>query len=75
MEKVDKKIFRSISGGANLAGEQITIGGDGVGRDRITITEEITYKVACFANPYLGLQSFTYVDYAKYAGREKMKER
>ncbi len=60
-----------ISGGVNLGGSP-TITGDVVGRDKITITEEVAYKVHGLANPYLGLQSFTYADHAKYAGREKL---
>ena len=65
------------SGGADLnAGRDITIGGDVVGRDKIVsntyITGDQQYDVHGLANPYLGLQSFTYADHAKYAGREKL---
>jgi hypothetical protein len=66
----------SISGGVNIDAEQIHIGGDVVGRDKITSTTIFTgnqqYDVHGLANPYLGLQSFTYADHAKYAGREKL---
>ena len=65
------------SGGADLNAQgDITIGGDVVGRDKITSTTIFTgdqqYDVHGLANPYLGLQSFTYADHAKYAGREKL---
>ena len=67
----------SVSGGADLnAGRDIIIGGDVVGRDKIVSTTILTgdqqYDVHGLANPYLGLQSFTYTDSAKYAGREKL---
>jgi len=63
-------IITNQSGGADLnAGRDITIGGDLVGRDKIVITGEQQYDVHGLANPYLGLQSFTYADHAKYAGR------
>ena len=68
----------SVSGGADLnAGRDITIGGDVVGRDKIVsnatyITDAQQYDVHGLANPYLGLQSFTYADHTKYAGREKL---
>jgi hypothetical protein len=61
------------SGGADLnARGDITIGGDVVGRDKNIFTGEQQYDVHGLANPYLGLQSFTYADCAKYAGREKL---
>jgi WD40 repeat protein len=64
------------SGGADLnAGRDITVGGDVIGRDKISvtnITDAQQYDVSGLANPYLGLQSFTYADHAKYAGREKL---
>ncbi len=61
------------SGSADLnAGHDINIGGDVVGRDKIVITGEQQYDVHSLANPYLGLQSFTYADHARYAGREKL---
>jgi hypothetical protein len=74
------------SGGADLnAGRDITIGGDVVGRDKVVsivgdniagdkniFTGDQQYDVHGLANPYLGLQSFTYADHAKYAGREKL---
>ena len=60
----------NVSGGVNLETQHdISVGGDVVGRDKITITEEVAYKVHGLANPYLGLQSFTYAEHAKYAGR------
>jgi hypothetical protein len=63
------------SGGADLnAGGDLIINGDVVGRDKIVvtnITDAQQYDVCGLANPYLGLQSFTYADHAKYAGREK----
>jgi hypothetical protein len=43
-----------------------------VARDKIVITGDQQYDVRGLANPYLGLQSFTYADCAKYAGREKL---
>src|SRR5512139_366894 len=65
----------NISGGVSI-GDSATIGGDVVGRDKIVSTTYITgdqqYDVHGLANPYLGLQSFTYADHAKYAGREKL---
>ena len=69
-------IITTQSGGADLtAGRDIAIGGDVVGRDKIvsnTYTGDQQYDVHGLANPYLGLQSFTYADHAKYAGREKL---
>jgi WD40 repeat protein len=76
----------NVSGGADLnAGRDITIGGDVVGRDKVVsiagdniagdkniFTSDQQYDVHGLANPYLGLQSFTYADHAKYAGREKL---
>ena len=66
----------SRSGGADLNAQgNITVGGDVVGRDKISttyITDAQQYDVRGLANPYLGLQSFTYADHAKYAGREKL---
>jgi WD40 repeat protein len=53
----------------------IIVGGDVVGRDKIisnTYTGDQQYDVHGLANPYLGLQSFTYADHAKYAGRESL---
>src|SRR5512136_729549 len=60
------------SGGADLNAQgDIIVGGDVVGRDKIvTYTGDLQYDVRGLANPYLGLQSFTYADHAKYAGRE-----
>jgi hypothetical protein len=49
----------AISGGADL----------NAGHD---ITDAQPYDVHGLANPYLGLQSFTYADHAKYAGCEKL---
>jgi len=64
------------SGGADLsAGRDINVDGDVAGRDIIkvtNITDAQQYDVHGLANPYLGLQSFTYADHAKYAGREKL---
>ena len=73
----DSITISNRSGGADLnAGRDLTIGGDVVGRDKITSTTILTgdqqYDVHGLANPYLGLQSFTYADHAKYAGREKL---
>ncbi len=67
----------NVSGGVNLdAQHDVHIGGDVVGRDKIVSTTYITgeqqYDVHGLGNPYLGLQSFTYADHAKYAGREKL---
>jgi hypothetical protein len=63
----------NVSGGVNI-GDSATIGGDVVGRDKITtvFTGDQQYDVHGLANPYLGLQSFTYADHAKYAGRERL---
>jgi len=72
----DSPTITNRSGGADLnAGRDIIIGGDVVGRDKITITEEAAHRVEGLANPYLGLQSFTYADCTKYAGREKTDRR
>jgi formylglycine-generating enzyme required for sulfatase activity len=61
------------SGGADLnAGRDINVGGDVVGGDKIVITGGQQHDVQGLANPYLGLQSFTYADQAKYAGREQL---
>gem|GEM_PF-6295464 len=63
----------SSSGGVNLDAERITIGGDVVGRDKITqttITEEVAHNVEGLSNPYLGLMSFTYDERDIYAGRD-----
>ena len=61
------------SGGADLnAGRDINITGDVIGRDQIIITGDQQHDVHGLVNPYLGLQSFTYADHAKYAGREKL---
>ena len=38
----------------------------------LVVTGDQQYDVHGLANPYLGLQSFTYADHAKYAGREKL---
>jgi hypothetical protein len=53
----------SISGGVNLGADRIDIGGEVVGRDKIVsnvYTGGQQYDVRGLANPYLGLQSFTY---------------
>src|SRR5512136_447636 len=61
------------SGGVDLnAGHDINVSGDIVGRDKNIFTGEQQYDVHGLANPYLGLQSFTYADRAKYAGRERL---
>ncbi len=78
---------RSVSGGVTISASA-TIGGDVVGRDKIvsiagdnvsgdkivsnTYTGDQQYDVHGLANPYMGLQSFTYADHIKYAGREKL---
>ena len=76
----------NTSGGVNLdAQRDVNIGGDVVGRDKVVsiagdniagdkniFTGDQQYDVHGLANPYLGLQSFTYADHAKYAGREKL---
>ncbi len=60
-------------GGAAVKGDVIVDrGGTFIGRDQIVITGDQQYDVHGLANPYLGLQSFTYADHAKYAGREKL---
>ncbi len=62
------------SGGADLNAQgDIIVGGDVVGRDKIVshvYTGDQQYDVRGLASPYLGLQSYTYTDHAKYAGRE-----
>ena len=63
----------NVSGGANLdAQRDVNIGGDVVGRDKITqnITEEVAYNVEGLENPYLGLMPFTYDERDIYAGRD-----
>lgn len=77
MTDSDSSTNISRSGGTDLnAGHDITVGGDVVGRDKIVSTTIYTgdqqYDVHGLANPYLGLQSFTYADCAKYAGRKKL---
>jgi hypothetical protein len=63
----------STSDGVHIdAQRDVYIGGDVVGRDKIVIADAQQYDVHGLANPYLGLQSFTYADHAKYAGREKL---
>jgi hypothetical protein len=78
--------FENRSGGTDLNAQgDITIGGDVVGRDKVVnvagdnvagdkniFTGDQQYNVHGLANPYLGLQSFTYGDHVKYAGREKL---
>ena len=72
----DSITISNRSGGADLdAGRDINIDGDVAGRDIIKVTNitgDQQYDVHGLANPYLGLQSFTYADCAKYAGREKL---
>ena len=82
----DSITISNRSGGADLNAQgDITIGGDVVGRDKVVsiagdnvagdkniFTGDQQYDVHGLANPYLGLQSFTYADHAKYAGREKL---
>ncbi len=60
-------LVTSTSGGVNI-GDSVTIGGDVVGRDTSTtiFIGDQQYDVHGLANPYLGLQSFT------YAGCEKL---
>lgn len=71
----DTTNITNVSGGMDLnAGRDINVGGDVVGRDKIVITGDQQYDVHGLANPYLGLQSFTYADHAKYVGREKLVE-
>ena len=60
----------NTSGGAVVDGAVNTGGGDFVGRDKITITEDAAYNVDGLPNPYLGLRPFGYDDRAIYAGRE-----
>jgi hypothetical protein len=73
----DQPSSTTTSGGANIDGDNIHIGGDVVGRDKIVslttnITDAQQVDVRGLANPYLGLQSFAHADHAKYAGREKL---
>ena len=53
------------SGGAYIEGDVQTE--SFVGRDRITIVEEIRYDVTGLPNPYLGLRSFTYAEREAFA--------
>lgn len=62
------------NGGSYIEGAVSTGGGDFIGRDKVTITEEQSYRVHGLANPYLGLRSFTYADHAIYAGREQLAQ-
>ncbi|CAG0936429.1 hypothetical protein TFLX_05302 [Thermoflexales bacterium] len=79
MTDSDSESSINISGGVNIGGAA-TIGGDIVGRDKVVnvagdknvFIGDQQYDVHSLANPYLGLQSFTYADHAKYAGREKL---
>lgn len=64
----------NTDGGAVIEGPVNTGGGDFVGRDKITITEEVAYTVQGLPNPYLGLSAFRYADRAIYAGRERLAE-
>ncbi len=86
MSDPDSTININRSGGADLdAGRDINVGGDVASRDKVVnvagdniagdkniFTGDQQYDVHGLANPYLGLQSFTYADHAKYAGREKL---
>ncbi len=70
----DQQPQSNAPGSVNIGAQgNVTVGGDVVGRDKITtvITDEKTYDVAGLPNPYLGLRSFTYVERARYAGRER----
>ena len=67
----------SNKAGVNIdAQRDVNIDGDVVGRGKIVsitnITDAQQYDVCGLSNPNLGLQSFTYVDHAKCAGREKL---
>jgi WD40 repeat protein len=69
------EIVTNVSGGIEFNSDRTDITGDVIGRDKnvsITITDAQQYDVHGLANPYLGLQSFTYADHTKYAGREKL---
>ena len=59
----------NTGGGTHIEGS-VTVGGDFVGRDKITITEEAAYNVSGLPNPYLGLRAFTYLDRHAFGGRE-----
>ena len=75
-EAGDPTSVTNISGSVSIdAQRDVTVGGDVAGRDIIKVTQitgDQQYDVHGLANPYLGLQSFTYADHAKYAGREKL---
>ncbi|MBI5566577.1 MAG: WD40 repeat domain-containing protein [Chloroflexi bacterium] len=74
----------SVSGGINFAANQITIGGDAVGRDKITVgcsVEQVTdllreisatFQPRPFDGrcPYVGLDTFTEDDADRFFGRE-----
>lgn len=73
LESLEKRGVTHQSGGVS----SVQISGDVVVRDKIfrittNITDAQQYDVRSLANPYLGLQSFTYADHAKYSGREKL---
>ncbi len=62
------------TGGGAIIGGNVNTGGDFVGRDKVTITEETAYTVHGLENPYLGLRAFRYKDRAIYAGREPLAQ-
>ncbi len=60
----------NTDGGAVVGGDVNVGSGKFVGRDEITITEEVAYNVEGLENPYLGLMPFTYDERDIYAGRD-----
>jgi len=64
IDEPDQQPQSNAPGSVNIGAHgDVTVGGDVVGRDKITtiITDDKTYDVAGLPNPYLGLRSFTYV--------------
>jgi len=89
MAETDQPSSRDItngSGGVNVAGQQVTIGGDVVGRDKITVgytVEQVnslltqissTFQPKPFDGrcPYLGLDTFSEDDADRFFGRETL---
>jgi hypothetical protein len=65
----DKTTNINTQGGTFVGGDVNVGSGKFVGRDEITITEEVAYNVEDLSNPYLGLMPFTYEQRDIYAGR------
>jgi len=62
----------NTEGGAAVAGDVYTRGGDFVGRDQyVTINVEAAYDVRGLPNPYLGLRAYHYRDRTAFGGRHQ----